>query len=343
MPLTNKQYDEIMRTYQERQLSRQRLISARKKELYHALPRLAELDGQIASLSVRSARELLDGGDGSLLKLKQEISALSRQKQQILDGSGYPSDFLDPPYVCPACRDTGYVNGKRCHCLRQAVIDLIYAQSNLHGILDRENFDTFSLKYYDRDEFAPDTKISSYDAAASALAACRRFADQFDDTFENILLFGSTGVGKTFLSNCIAKALLDSGHSVIYFSAQRLFDTLAKHAFGKDGQDTIDYENIFNCDLLIIDDLGTEMTNYFTVSQFFICLNERILNRRSTLISSNLELQDIASLYSERISSRISDCFILLRLFGSDIRIRKKLMEENNNGRPSLRASCCHE
>ena len=127
------------------------------------------------------------------------------------------------------------------------------------------------------------------------------------------------------MSHCVAKELLDTGHSVIYFSAHRLFDILAKHAFGKDELQFGEYQNIFDCDLLIIDDLGTEMTNFFTVSQFFICLNERMVNRKSTLISSNLGLSDIASIYSERISSRISDGYILLHLFGEDIRIKKKL------------------
>lgn len=325
MPLTNRQYDEIMRGYQERQLARRHLIDNRKQEVYASCPRLLELDRQIASLSVEKARLLLDGDDRALEDLKKQIAGFSREKQTILTDAGYPKDYLSPPYVCPDCRDTGYIGSQRCHCLRQAAIDLVYTQSSLREILKKENFGTFSLEYYDDSVYAPGTRVSSLDAAKNALAKCRQFAERFDDTFENILLFGDTGVGKTFLSNCIAKELLDSGHSVIYFSAHRLFDTLAKYAFGKEDARPEDYRNIFDCDLLIIDDLGTEMANFFTVSQFFVCLNERILNRRSTLISSNLELTDIASVYSERISSRISDSYTLLHLFGPDIRIQKKL------------------
>lgn len=325
MPLTNTQYDEIMRAYQQKQLRRQRLITARKEEIARLTPRIAELDGQIASLSVSRARRLLDGDDSALADLKEQIHALSMQKAQTLHSLGYPENYFSPPYECPDCQDTGYIGTKRCHCLIQASIDLVYTQSNLQDILEKENFSQFSLSYYGDDIYEPDTHISSLNAAQNAVSKCQRFVRTFDSAFENILLFGDTGVGKTFLSNCIAKELLDTGHSVIYFSAHQFFDILAKNTFGKDTNAAADYQNIFDCDLLIIDDLGTEMPNSFTASQFFICLNERIRSRKSTLISSNLELYDIASIYSERVFSRISNSFILLHLFGKDIRIQKKL------------------
>lgn len=325
MPLTNTQYDEVMRAYQQKQLRRQRLITARREEVSQKTPRIAELDGQIASLSVSRAKRLLDGDDNALADLREQIQALSAKKAQILHSLGYPEDYFSPPYECPDCQDTGYIGTRRCHCLTQASIDLVYTQSNLQDILEEENFSHFSLSYYADDIYEPNTHISSLDAAQNALAKCRRFVHAFDESFENILLFGDTGIGKTFLSNCIAKELLDTGHSVIYFSAHQFFDILAKNTFGKDANAAADYRNIFDCDLLIIDDLGTEMPNSFTASQFFVCLNERIRNRKSTLISSNLELYDIASIYSERVFSRISNSFILLHLFGKDIRIQKKL------------------
>ena len=325
MPLTNTQYDEIMRTYQQKQLDRQHLITARKKEIAHLAPEIAGLDGKIASLSVDRARRMLDGDDSALNDLKEQIHALSAEKARILRSFGYPEDYFSPPYNCPDCQDTGYIGNKRCHCLTQAAIDLVYTQSNLQDILTKENFSQFSFDYYADDIYEPGTQISSLDAAKNAFSKCQRFVHTFDHDFENILLFGDTGVGKTFLSNCVAKELLDTGHSVIYFSAHRLFDILARNTFAKEAKAASDYRNIFDCDLLIIDDLGTEMPNSFTASQFFICLNERIRSRKSTLISSNLELYDIASIYSERVFSRISNSFLLLHLFGKDIRIQKKL------------------
>lgn len=325
MALTNTQYDEIMRSYQQRQLKRHRLIESRKEEVYRKAPQLSKLDGQIASLSVSRARRLLDGDDSALLHLKEQLSQLSQQKTEILLQLGYPADYFTPPYQCPDCQDTGYIANKRCHCLTQASIDLVYTQSNLRSQLQTETFSNFSLDYYPENILEPNTQISSLDAARNALSKCRAFVEHFDEQFENILLFGDTGTGKTFLSHCIARELLDTGHSVIYFSANQLFDILAQNTFSRSQAHAADYRNIFDCDLLIIDDLGTEFPNTFNTSQFFVCLNERMNRQKSTLISSNLNLLDIATLYSERIFSRISYHFILLHLFGPDIRNLKKL------------------
>lgn len=329
MALTNSQYDEIMRDYQKRQLDRQHLIAARREEIARIAPEITQLDGDIASISVAKARSLLTGSPSEVTDLGSEIRSRSARKAQILQSLGYPADYFEPPYRCPDCQDTGYIGNRKCHCFAQASIDLVYAQSNLANILDRENFSNFSLSYYDETCFAPNSEISSYAAAQNAYLKCRRFTEQFDQKFENILLFGDTGVGKTFLSHCVAKELLDTGHSVIYFSAHRLFDLLARNTFQRDGSAAGNDQNIFDCDLLIIDDLGTEMTNSFVSSQFFICLNERILHRKSTLISSNLDLHDIANLYSERVFSRISSHFMMLHLFGRDIRILQQYQRQN--------------
>lgn len=325
MPLTNAQYDQIMRGYQQRQLQRQHLITQRKKEVYDSAPQLARLDGEIASLSVQKAHNLLNGDEHALDDLKEQIASRTREKEHILQNMGYDRDYFSPPYTCPDCQDTGYIGNRRCHCLKQAAIDLVYTQSNLRGALVQENFSCFSLAYYADDIFDPHTNLSSREAARTALAKCREFVQTFDNSFENLLLFGDTGMGKTFLSHCIAKELLDTGHSVIYFSAHQLFDILTQNALGKGDTREFDYRNIFDCDLLIIDDLGTELTNTLTTSQCFVCINERIMNRKSTLISSNLDVFELMTIYSERIFSRISNNFTMLHLFGKDIRLQKKL------------------
>lgn len=161
----------------------------------------------------------------------------------------------------------------------------------------------------------------------NAVKECRKFINEFDSVFSNLFFYGDTGVGKTFLSNCIAKELLDTGHSVIYFTAFQIFDVFEQNTFHKSTTENIiaAHQNIFDCDLLIIDDLGTEMPNSFTVSQLFLCLNERILRRKSTIISTNLTLNKVAEIYSERTFSRISSSYVILKLFGDDIRIQKKL------------------
>ena len=206
-------------------------------------------------------------------------------------------------------------------------MDLLYMQSNLQEILKQENFSTFCTNYYSSNYIDPLTGRSSQESMQTALRVCHEFADTFSEKFSNILLYGDTGVGKTFLTHCIAKELMDQSYSVIYFSAVSLFENFAKNAFGKkDEADNDVFDHIYNCDLLIIDDLGTELSNSFTVSQLFVCLNERILRRKPTVISTNLTLDDVNSIYSERIFSRISSNYMILRLTGDDIRIQKKLL-----------------
>ncbi len=324
MALTNAQYDELMRRYNQKQWNARQGALFRKSQVYDKLPALAKIDEQIASVSVQKAKEYINGNTSALTGLEENIQALTQQKQQLLLDAGYSSDVFAPQYECPDCQDTGYINNHKCHCFLQAELEYVYAQSNIRNLLQKENFDTFSLSYYPDDLIDPISNLSSLQLAKSALQKCKAFVADFALKSDNLLIYGQTGTGKTFLSNCIARELLEAGYSVIYFSASQLFDLLAKYAFGKSGDDN-DYQNIFNCDLLIIDDLGTEIPNSFTISKFFQCINERHLRGKSTIISTNLSLKNIADIYSERISSRITSYFTLVKMYGRDIRIEKKL------------------
>ena len=196
----------------------------------------------------------------------------------------------------------------------------MYQQSNLREILKEENFSTLSYKYYD---------VENMEKMQVAIETCKNFTENFDKTFENILLCGTVGIGKTFLSNCIAKELLDQGHSVLYLSAFQLFDLMAKNSFSgnmsKEESVAKQYPHIFESDLLIIDDLGTELANSFTMAGFFLVINERILRKKSTLISTNLSPEEILTTYTERTASRIISNYKMLKLSGSDIRLKKKL------------------
>lgn len=324
MPLSNSQYDEILRTYDARQLHNQRVLEKRTKEIYQKLPRLKEIDDAIAACSVAQARRLLDGDTKALSALHSEIASYRSEKAALLEAHGYPADYFTPSYTCPDCKDTGYIGTKRCHCFEQAAIDLVYTQSNLKEILEKENFRTFSFDYYSDSDIHPATGLSSLATARDAVAKCHAFIDHFDSSFSNLYFYGDTGIGKTFLSNCVAKELMDRGYSVIYFTAFQLFDILSKGIFKKDEDAIKTHQNIFDCDLLIIDDLGTELTNSFTTSQLFLCLNERILRKKSTIISTNLGMNQLADIYSERVLSRISSNYTLIKLFGADIRILKR-------------------
>ena len=326
MALSNAQYDEIMRGYQNRQLQNRHLTQKRLDIAFVKIPQLKSINDQIASLSVEAARRKLLADDNSNYNLlKKKIEDLRNEKNILLEKHGFDADYFEPVYTCNDCKDTGYVNGEKCHCFKQEVINVVYSQSNIKNIISRENFNHFSYEYYSPEDINPTTGLSSLETAKRAVEECKRFIDDFDNKPKNLFFYGNTGVGKTFLSNCVAKELLEKGNSVIYFTAFQLFDILSKGVFDRDADAIAAHQNIFDCDLLIIDDLGTEFANSFTTSQLFLCVNERLLRQKSTIISTNLNLNQMIDMYSERTWSRISSNYTLIKLFGDDIRIQKKL------------------
>lgn len=324
MALTNAQYDEIMRGYQNRQLANRRILQQRLETAYKDIPALKEINDSIASTSVAIARKKLEDDLEGCELLKKELSILKNKKSSLIADAGYTANYFEEYYTCPDCKDTGYIDGNKCHCFKQEIINVVYSQSNIREILKRENFSVFSYEYYSDTDRHPATGLTSLDTAQLAVEKSKAFIDNFDDKPKNLLFMGNTGVGKTFLSNCIAKELLEKGYSVIYFTAFQLFDILSKGVFSKDADAIAAHQNIFDCDLLIIDDLGTELSNAFTSSQLFLCVNERILRQKSTIISTNLDIAQIVDLYSERTLSRISSNYTILELFGDDIRLQKR-------------------
>ncbi|HAX52503.1 ATP-binding protein [Muricomes intestini] len=326
MGLKTSQYQTIMRGYEQKQLHSRDILQSRYEEVCRKLPEFKALDNSISVLSVQYGKKLLGGDERAIDSLKEELATLRNSKQELLDLGGFPGDYLEPVYECKDCHDTGYIGNQKCHCFKKSVIGLLYEQSNLKGVLRQENFDTFSLDYYSANYVDSRTGRSSLQVIQDALLVCHNFVDAFKADFQNLFLYGDVGVGKTFLSNCIAKELMDMEFSVLYFSASKFFSILAKSTFDKNDVDAQNmYEYIFDCDLLIIDDLGTEFTNSFIASQFFTCINERLLSRKSTIISTNLSLDTLADLYTERTFSRITSNYTMLRLIGDDIRIKKKL------------------
>lgn len=329
MSLTNAQYDEIMKGYQTKQLKNQHIAQERLQTAYKCEPLLKKIDEQIASVSITSARKRLNGDTNAITELKKQLSELRMKKATLLKHMGLSMEYLNEVYTCADCKDTGYIDGKKCHCFTQQIIDLIYDQSNIKNILARENFSNFSYAYYSKELINPKSGLSSLESAKLAVKKCKEFIDSidnFDQKPNNLLLYGDTGVGKTFLSNCVAKELLEKGKSVIYFTAFQLFDILSKGVFQKEEESIALHRNIYDCDLLIIDDLGTEVSNNFTSSQLFLCVNERLLRQKSTIISTNLSMEQLGERYSKRTVSRISDSYNLLKLFGKDIRIQKRRM-----------------
>lgn len=323
MALQNYQYDTIMREYSRRQADNRRILEEHRAETYKIIPRIREIDEEVAALCASRARALLSGSKQTQQDLKTAVSSLSEERHALLLMYGYPSDYLEPHYSCPDCKDTGYTDGKKCTCFRKLEVELLYAQSNLREILEKENFEHFSFEYYSDRIVNESTGLTALETAQYAYNLALNFVNDFDQKTENLFFYGNTGVGKSFLSHCIAKALLDRAHFVLYFSAYDLFDLMAKAAFSH-SEDTSEQEKyLYECDLLIIDDLGTELTNSFVSSSLFLCINERLTRRKSTIINTNLKLENVSDTYSERTFSRIASNYRLVKLIGDDIRIRK--------------------
>ncbi|HHT88508.1 MAG TPA: ATP-binding protein [Clostridiales bacterium] len=329
MALKNDQYNQILREYDERRFRNKRELDKRIQEAYGAIPKLKELEDELISLSARSGRLALFGDTEALDELKKKSDRLIEQQKKLLVDNGYPEDYLRIRYQCSRCKDTGFIGNEKCRCFKQAIADMIYEGSNLKSVLERENFSTFSFKYYSDDYIDESIGLSPLSNMQKIVAGCKSFIRHFDKKHDNLLFLGNTGVGKTFLANCIAKELLDRGYTVIYLTAFRLFDILEKYKFGKEDDNSLtaanQFEYILDCDMLIIDDLGTELSNSFTTSQLYLIINERLLRQKSTLISTNLSLDNLNANYSERIYSRIISNYCIRRIVGEDIRLQKAI------------------
>ena len=319
MSLTNSQYNAIIRSYEEKQRKARYLQEEHTAQVYAAIPEYEELERQVSSTSITQGRKLLSGDSNALLELKEQLKILSTKKAELLKAHGFPADYLSPVYECPHCKDTGYIENKKCSCFRSAEIELIYEQSHIKNLLKTDNFGSLSYDFYEGDDLERFKK---------AVIECQKFIKNFHSDYHNLFFYGTVGTGKSFLSSCIAKELIDQGQLVIYFSATQLFDALSKSTFDKESIEAASgiYEDIYECDLLIIDDLGTELTNAFVSSQLFSCLNNRHLRKKSTIITTNLSLEELRDRYSDRIFSRITSNYGMCKLTGRDIRVTKKLL-----------------
>lgn len=317
MALTNAQYDLIHRDYENRQLNNRHELERKTAYVYEHVSGYRELEDSVAAISVSQGKKYLEGDEEAMEDLKDMLAEISGRKTQLLIDAGLPEDYLQPTYTCPDCKDTGYIDGQKCHCFKQAMILLLYEQSNIREMLQNENFNALSYEYY---------KGQDLSYFKNAVTTCQNFIKNFNSDYHNLFFYGTVGTGKSFLSNCVAKELIESGHSVIYFSASSLFDLLSKYSFDyKNREDQRErYADLYQCDLLIIDDLGTEFTNQFVASQLFSLLNERHMGKKATIISTNLSLEELQNRYSDRIFSRITSHYEICKLTGPDIRMYKK-------------------
>ena len=262
--------------------------------------------------------------------MEKEIKAIRREIKQLYKENGIPLNYLEPKYDCEECKDTGFIeeNGKykKCKCYNQLIASEISNIANVSNI-DKENFDTFDSSYYsdESDKERYGSNVSPRENIEKIRMRVEEFIDNFETTEDSGLLFsGKPGLGKTFMSNCIAKEILAKGHSVIYLTLSKLLDTAIRFKFSANTPENMElYKKIYNVDLLIIDDAGTENMNSQRKEELFEIINERMTNKKKTIISTNLSIDELYQNYDERVISRIIGNYKKYKFFGDDIRLKK--------------------
>jgi len=330
-------YNKIKNEYSKRQKDSFDLQQQRKQEVYLKEPRIEEIDRRIQQVGLKYSKLLLHGSvspEAASEKIKTEIDALKKEKEELLRQNGYPSDYLEPVYVCPKCRDTGIIDdlsGKpvTCSCYRQLRINFIYAQSNIK-LSGNENFSCFNENYYS-DKPDPERYGITNSPRQQIIGIknnCLKFIQQFHQKeTKNMLFTGTAGVGKTFMAVCVAVELMNKGYTVLYQSAPVLFNNIYEYRFRNSREEEYVsdfYDNILNSNLLIIDDLGTEPPSAAKYAELLTILDARLANDLAhpckTIISTNIDLRMLYDYYDERIISRIIGNFDIYRFIGEDIR-----------------------
>jgi len=305
------------------------LFERRLGQAYSRIPRLRALDEDIRATMSDLVSIALGASDGRLVEdIRLKNLELQELRRSELIFAGFSDNFLDDEYLCPKCHDTGYIRTEMCGCLAE-----LYKKEQRESLsslfkLGDETFDSFELSYYD-DTPAPDTGISPRRSMEIIYETCVEYARKFGNKSMNLFFNGAPGLGKTFLSACIARVVADNGYSVVYDMASSIFSKFedAKFMRTDDPEEArAEVKRCLECDLLILDDLGTEMTTTFTVSALFELINTRLVTGRKTIVNSNLTLYELRRRYSEQIMSRLEGEYQVLTFRGEDIRRKRNAL-----------------
>ncbi|MBQ8311279.1 MAG: ATP-binding protein [Clostridia bacterium] len=315
-------YKRIRAEYATKTFRAQAEADARREELYVQIPLLKELDSRLSQFGLRIMKSALANGDTvkDIENLRAENERILHARGELLKRHGYPVDYSEPKYECGKCRDTGYVGIKMCECMRRALIDAGMRSSGLSELMSKQSFDNFSLDYYRATPQEQSIMEKNY-------RNLRRYAQEFVLDAEhpvpkNLLFIGGTGLGKTHLSTAIARTVIEKGYDVYYNSAVGMISDFEYRRFGNaiasEGSD--DTARYTDCDLLIIDDLGTEVTNQFTISCLYHVINTRLNLQKPIIINTNLLQTELRKNYTDRLVSRLFGEFTLVGFLGTDVR-----------------------
>lgn len=325
MGYNKENFKRIRTEYETKTFRAQAAAELRREELYGAIPELREMDRRLSGFGLRIMEAALAKGNTAdeIAALRAENERVCAERGALLRKHGYPADYSEPKYECDSCRDTGYVGIRMCACMRRRLVEAGMESSGMSGLMGKQSFENFSLDYYRHNE-------REYEIMKGIFATVKRYAEEF--TIENgkpmpqsLFFYGGTGLGKTHLSTAVARKVIERGYDVFYNSAVGMISDFEFRRFGNglaqsDGDDTARYTE---CDLLIIDDLGTEVVNQFTLSCLYHVINTRLNLQKPTLINTNLSSAELRKVYTDRITSRLTGEFLLIPFFGIDVRKQK--------------------
>lgn len=314
-------YKKIYDEYKKKYLIAQERADARAAEIHRMVPEIAEIDRVLSRTGLEIFSASLSGENykDKLAEIREKNEALQKKRSALLVKNGYPADYSDVKYECEKCGDTGFVGNSMCSCMREALVLAEIENSGFAELIREQSFENFDLNYYK-------SNPNHYEIMHRNLDFLREYADTFDErSSRSILMMGGTGLGKTHLSSAVARRIIEQGKDVFYTGAIKLFSNFEDQRFKAtySSEVTESIERYFDCDLLIIDDLGTEMINQFSVSTLYNLLNDRLSRRRPTIVNTNLTKEEIQKKYTDRITSRMFGEFQLLFFMGTDIRAQK--------------------
>lgn len=322
--MINGYQSRLLDIYSKIRESELKKLKDRKAEIKNLHPRIIELDNKIQKLSLSLSLAILQSKDDkkTLDKYKDTITEFRAQKYETLISNGYPPEFLNLNYQCKKCNDTGFIGNNKCTCYKQKLIKLCYENSLLEDILREKNFNNFDISLFSSHKIGDDKYSPRKNMENMLEYITGDYIPNFSTIKTNLLFYGNPGSGKSYLSYCLAKELLDSGYLVVYKTSDEIISDLKDIRFNNNSNLQ---QILLDCDLLIIDDLGAEQRNEFTVTELFNLLNKKLLRNKRMLVSTNLTLPDITKAYSERMSSRLIGEFRLNKFYSEDIRITLNL------------------
>ena len=327
MAYSREIYEEVQNKLYKKRMNALEELKFKKEVFYKRFPRAEKIEKELSLTAIEASKAVLSGGDtaAEIEKLKEKNKVLKNELFEILKSAKLPEDYLEIKYSCEKCHDEGFIDGKMCCCMKDMLKKESYNRLNKMSPLELSSFDNFSLDYYSKN--FSDDKRSPYKRMSLIYNFCRKYANDFKKNSPSLLFTGRTGLGKTHLSLAIASEVINKGFAVIYGSSQSMVSKMEKERFQHYGENDGESEKHFiNCDLLIIDDLGTEFMSSFSVAAIYNIINSRIMMNKSTIISTNLTMRELEKNYTERLISRMIGNNIRLEFLGEDIR-QKKLKE----------------